>query len=154
ALPGGASSHSQMRDLDDATIEQPLELRSMSMTALIRSTCLVVAAVTVSCSSSSPSAPVDVNQHGLDFTAFDSAMNAGLAAHGLAGASVVIVQKDSGMVYLKGYGAYDRNRVYLLASASKILSVGVAMRLADQQVLSIDAPIGTYVSSTWGDDKS
>ena len=103
------------------------------------------------CSTASTEPP---NQSGFDFTAFDSAMNAGLAAEGLEGATVAIVHKDSGIVHLKGYGAYDEDRVFLLASASKIISVGVLMRLADQHVIDIDAPIGSYVSDVWGDKKA
>jgi CubicO group peptidase (beta-lactamase class C family) len=125
------------------------------MTSLVAFMCLGASGLAAACGSDSPSAPEEVvNQHGLDFTAFDSVMTADLAANGLAGATAVIVQRDSGMVYLKGYGSYDRNRVFLLASASKILSVGVAMRLADQHLLDIDAPIGTYVGGAWSVDKS
>jgi CubicO group peptidase (beta-lactamase class C family) len=116
---------------------------------------LALIGIAAACSDASPSAPdVPVNSAGLDFTAFDSAMSATLAAQGLAGASVVVVQKDSGIVHLAGYGSYDKNRLYLLASASKILSVGVLMRLADQHVIDIDAPIGTYVGGLWGSDKA
>jgi CubicO group peptidase (beta-lactamase class C family) len=117
--------------------------------------CFALVAMDAACSSASPTEPVEVvNPSGLDFTAFDSTMNATLAAQGLAGATVVIVQKDSGIVHLAGYGAYDKDRLFLLASASKIVSVGVIMRLADQHVLDIDAPVGTYVGSQWGDDKA
>lgn len=106
------------------------------------------------CSSSSSGPDEQPIRHGLDFTAFDSAMNAALTAEGLEGATVVVVQKDSGIVYVKGYGAYDKDRVFLLASASKIISVGVLMRLADQGVLNLDAPIGRYVGGAWGDEKA
>ena len=108
----------------------------------------------LACSSSSSAPDEPPVQHGLDFTAFDSAMNAGITAEGLEGATVVVVQKDSGIVYVKGYGAYDKDRVFLLASASKIISVGVLMRLADEHLLNLDAPIGTYVGGAWGDEKA
>ncbi|MBX6332195.1 MAG: beta-lactamase family protein [Gemmatimonadaceae bacterium] len=113
-------------------------------------------ALLAACGSSSPSGPVDTpdNPYNLDFTAFDSAMNAGLAANHLAGATVVVVHRDSGMVYLRGYGAFQKDRLFLLASASKILSVGVIMRLADQHVLDLDAPVGNYVGSRWGTEKA
>jgi CubicO group peptidase (beta-lactamase class C family) len=122
---------------------------------LLISAGLALIGVAAACSDSSPSAPdAPVNPSGLDFTAFDSAMSTTLAAQGLAGASVVVVQKDSGIVHLAGYGSYDKNRLYLLASASKILSVGVLMRLADQHVIDIDAPVGTYVGALWGSKKA
>lgn len=101
----------------------------------------------------SPEPSQPTNPFGLDFTSFDSALTATLAAEGLRGATAVVVHRDSGMVYLRGYGAYDADRLFLLASASKILSVGVLMRLADQGQLDMDAPIGTYVSGPWGDEK-
>jgi CubicO group peptidase (beta-lactamase class C family) len=126
----------------------------MDTRATVRAVAAIVLAVGCS-NSTEPSAPGDTgNQHGLVFAAFDSAMEAGLTAKGLAGATAVIVQKDSGIVYVKGYGAYDKNRIFLLASASKVLSVGVLMRLADQGALNVDAPIGTYVGSQWGSAKS
>jgi CubicO group peptidase (beta-lactamase class C family) len=109
------------------------------------------------CSSTTPSEPIavtPVNPSGLDFTAFDSTVNAAVKANGLAGATAVIVQKDSGVVHIAGYGAFDKDRAFLLASASKILSVGVLMRLADQHMVDINAPIGKYVGSTWGQDKA
>jgi len=110
--------------------------------------------IAAACSDASPTAPEEpVNPSGLDFTAFDSVMSSTLAAQGLAGASVVVVQKDSGIVHLAGYGSYDKNRLYLLASASKILSVGVLMRLADQHLVDIDAPVGNYVGASWGSKK-
>ena len=112
----------------------------------------VVISVVAACSSST--SPPPSNQHGFDFTAFDSVLSAGLAAEGLAGATVAIVHEDSGIVHVKGYGAYDKDRVFLLASASKIISVGVLMRLADQNVIEVDAPIGTYVGDVWGSRKA
>jgi CubicO group peptidase (beta-lactamase class C family) len=112
---------------------------------------------TTAAACSDTSAPSDTgavtNPLSLDFSAFDSAMGANLDANGLPGATVVVVQKDSGIVYARGYGAYDKNRLFLLASASKVLSVGAIMRLADAGRLDIDAPISTYVGSAWGNAK-
>jgi CubicO group peptidase (beta-lactamase class C family) len=82
----------------------------------------------------------------LDFGAFDSMMNDFIAGHGLKGASAVIVDKERGQVHLAGYGEYAKDRNYLIMSCSKILSVGIMMRLADQHVLNIDGSIGDYVS--------
>src|SRR5262245_19484816 len=87
-----------------------------------------------------------------DFSAFDAAMSEFIAAHSLRGASAVIVDKDKGLVHTAGYGEFGPERSYLIMSASKILSVGVLMRLADQGLIDIDAPIGDYVS-TWGNGK-
>ena len=93
----------------------------------------------------------------LDFTAFDQALDAAIARYNAAnpgspqiqGASAVVVHRDHGILHSKGYGTYAADRLYLIASSSKILSVGVAMRLADQGMLQIDAPIGMYLNA-WG----
>lgn len=87
-----------------------------------------------------------------NFTAFDAAVQKFVADHGLRGASAAIVEKDRGIVHTAGYGEFAVDRTYLIMSSSKILSVGVLMRLVDQGLLDIDAPIGTYVSG-WGTGK-
>src|SRR5689334_8933923 len=85
----------------------------------------------------------------LDFTEYDTAISAFLADHGIKGASGVVVHKDYGQMHVQGYGEYAADRLYLVASSSKVVSVGVLMRLADEGKLDIDAPIGQYLS-TWG----
>jgi CubicO group peptidase (beta-lactamase class C family) len=87
------------------------------------------------------------NGSGLDFSAYDAAVSAFLTERQLAGASGVVVHKDLGIVHVKGYGEYAADRVYLVASSSKMVSVGILMTLADEGKLDIDAPIGDYLSS-------
>src|SRR5690606_23290377 len=70
------------------------------------------------------------------------------------GAAAVVVHRDAGIVHVQGYGKFDEDRLFLIASSSKPLSVGVLMRLADQGLLDIDAPIGTYVGDMWGNEKA
>ena len=84
-----------------------------------------------------------------DFTEYDAAISAFLADHGIKGASGVVVHKDYGQIHVQGYGEYAADRLYLVASSSKVVSVGVLMRLADEGKIDIDAPIGQYLS-TWG----
>lgn len=84
-----------------------------------------------------------------DFSKYDAAVSKFLEDHGLKGASGVVVHKDLGLVHSMGYGDYEADRLYLVASSSKMVSVGVLMRLADQGVLDVDAPIGNYLSA-WG----
>jgi CubicO group peptidase (beta-lactamase class C family) len=84
----------------------------------------------------------------LDFAKFDAAVEAFLTQNGLKGASAVVVHKDLGIVHTSGYGAYPADRKYLVASSSKIVSVGVLMRLADQGLLDIDAPISKYLGAS------
>lgn len=85
----------------------------------------------------------------LDFTAFDTALSKFLVDNGLQGASAVIVHRDWGIVHTMGYGSFAPDRIYLIASSSKELSVGILMRLADQGKVDINAPIGNYVNA-WG----
>ena len=88
-----------------------------------------------------------------EFDAFDEIVASFVEAEGLEGASAVVVSRESGEVHVQGYGAFDAGRVYLVASSSKILSVGVLMRLADEGLLDIDEPIGTYVEKAFGAGK-
>src|SRR4051812_31691914 len=76
----------------------------------------------------------------LDFGGFDAAVDSFVAAKGLPGASGVVVHRDCGVVHARGFGAYPADRVYLVGSASKVVTVGVLMRLADAGALDLDAP--------------
>jgi CubicO group peptidase (beta-lactamase class C family) len=64
-----------------------------------------------------------------------------------------VVHRDSGVVHTAGYGEYAPDRIYLVMSSSKIVSVGVLMRLADEGLLDLDAPIGDIVPS-WSEGKA
>ena len=102
-------------------------------------------------------AAVDADSGGsaakLDFTAFDAAIQKFIEDNGLRGASAVVVQSDSGVVHAKGYGEFAADRLYLIASSSKVISVGVLMRLVDAGKLDLDMPISKYLGD-WGDYKS
>ena len=79
----------------------------------------------------------------LDFSAFDTALEAFLLENELEGANVVIVHRDWGVVHQRAFGSFTLDRISLLASASKILSVGVIMRLHDEGVL-LNLETGEY----------
>lgn len=83
----------------------------------------------------------------LDFTAFDEAVEQYLVDNSLEGATAVIVHRDWGVMHESGYGAFDVNRISLVASSSKMVSVGILMRLADQGDIDIDGPIGEYLGA-------
>jgi CubicO group peptidase (beta-lactamase class C family) len=110
-----------------------------------RRSCLAALVLLSACGSSSPD-----GGPALDFSAFDQAIEGFVTAQGLQGATAVVVQRDRGIVHLKGYGAFAPDRLSLIASSSKVLSAGVLLRLADQKLLDLDAPIGTVVSGRWG----
>jgi CubicO group peptidase (beta-lactamase class C family) len=82
----------------------------------------------------------------LDFSEFDSAVGRFVHARGLKGASAVLVHARCGIVHIAGYGEYAADRSYLVGSSSKIVSAGILMRLADEGLVDLDAPIGQYLS--------
>src|SRR5690606_23460172 len=56
-------------------------------------------------------------------------------------------------VHLKALGDFEPDRISLIASASKVMSVGVVMRLADQGLLDVDTPASEYLGD-WGEYKT
>lgn len=122
-----------------------MSLRSLGLFAI-----LGFAASACSGSDSTPaSGQAGINAADLDFSKYDAAVSAFLTQHGLTGASGVVVHKDLGIVHTKGYGDFAADRLYLVASSSKMLSVGILMKLVDEGKLDVDAPIGNYLSA-WG----
>lgn len=81
------------------------------------------------------------------FAEFDRKVESFIRANGLSGATAVVVHRDRGVLHTRGYGAFDVGRISVLASSSKILSAGVLMRLSDQGLLDLDAPISDYLSA-------
>jgi CubicO group peptidase (beta-lactamase class C family) len=100
---------------------------------------------------------------GLDFKSFDDALQNAITSYNateggqklpILGASAVVVHKDLGAVHSKGFGQFAADRLYLIASSSKILSVCVLKRLEDQGKVDFSAPISKYLGTTWGDHKA
>lgn len=98
-------------------------------------------------------AAVDAAPPMVDFEAFDEAVEAFIATNKLKGASAVVVHRDHGVLHERGYGEFAKERIYLVASCSKIVSVGVLMRLADQGLVDFDQPMSKYLSA-WGNFKN
>jgi len=61
------------------------------------------------------------------------------------GVGIAIVQRDRGIVYQQSFGGFTDDRVYLLASSSKMITAGVLLRLADQGLLDLDRPVAEFV---------
>jgi CubicO group peptidase (beta-lactamase class C family) len=113
-------------------------------------TFLFVLAFSPACGSGDSDSPGDDGRcAAIDFEPFDATIAHFVDSHSLKGASSVVVQKDCGVVHAAGYGAYAADRVYLVGSSSKVVSAGILVRLADQGLLDLDAPICQYVSA-WG----
>lgn len=80
-----------------------------------------------------------------DLSAVEPIVEAFVAQHGLNGAGLVVVEKDDGIVSEQYWGDFGTDRVSLVASASKMVTAGVLVRLADQGELDLDRPIAEYV---------
>lgn len=115
---------------------------------------LSLGAASLACSRPSGPAPQQPGPTDPHYAALDSAIERALAEQGLAGAVAAVVQRDRGIVHLRGYGRFRSDRVFLLASASKPISAGVIMRLADRGTLDADAPLDSLLSGAWGAGKA
>ena len=80
-----------------------------------------------------------------DFSAVEPIIDAFIAEHDLNGAGLVVVREDEGIVGEQYFGDVDADRVSLVASASKMVTAGVLVRLADEGQLDLDQPIAEYV---------
>jgi CubicO group peptidase (beta-lactamase class C family) len=65
----------------------------------------------------------------------------------------IVVHPDGGVVHARGYGDLAPERRFLLGGASMVISAGVLMRLVEQGLLSLDAPIAGALSA-WGEHKA
>ena len=81
-----------------------------------------------------------------DFAAVASEVQAFVDAKPtIDGVGLAIVQRDRGVVFQQSFGAFTDDRVYLLASSSKMITAGVLMRLADQGLLDLDRSVADVV---------
>jgi CubicO group peptidase (beta-lactamase class C family) len=83
-----------------------------------------------------------------DFTELDLTIDDFVADRGLEGAGFVVVDRDDGVVHEHYAGTFSADRVSLVASSSKAVSAGVLMRLHEDGMLDIDAPVADVVG--WG----
>ncbi|NND73804.1 MAG: beta-lactamase family protein [Ilumatobacter sp.] len=83
-----------------------------------------------------------------DFTAVAPVVEAFVDERGLNGAGLIIVDRDDGVVYEEQWGEFTPDRISLIASSSKMITAGVLLRLHDDGLLDIDAPIADVVE--WG----
>ena len=76
-----------------------------------------------------------------DFSEVGALMEQFVADNDLNGAGVVVVDADDGVVFEDYVGDLAADRPSLIASASKMLSAGVLLHLADEGLLEMDTPI-------------
>ncbi|MDQ2679369.1 MAG: beta-lactamase family protein [Actinomycetota bacterium] len=94
----------------------------------------------------STTAPAVLLSDEADFAAVAATMDAFVAEHALNGAGLVIVDRDEGIVDEHYVGEeFGPDHLSLIASSSKMITAGVLMRLHDQGVLDVDAPVAEAV---------
>jgi len=87
-----------------------------------------------------------------DFSVFEREVEAFLAeTDGVDGAGAIVVHRDDGVVFHRGFGTYPEDRISLIASSSKMVSAGVLLRLQDQGLLDMNEAIVEAVGD-WGDN--
>lgn len=80
-----------------------------------------------------------------DFAAVAGEVQSFVDQRPIDGVGIAIVQRDRGVVFQQSFGAFTDDRVYLLASSSKMITAGVLLRLADQGLLDLDRPVTEVV---------
>ena len=83
-----------------------------------------------------------------DFSAVGPIVDAFVAEQGLNGAGLIVVDQEDGVVHEEYWGEFDADRISMIASSSKMISASVLMRLDDDGVLDVDAPVAEVVE--WG----
>ncbi len=83
-----------------------------------------------------------------DFSAIGPIVDAFVAEQGLNGAGLIVVDREDGVVHEEYWGEFRADRISLIASSSKMISASVLLRLDDDGVLDIDAPVADVVD--WG----
>jgi len=86
---------------------------------------------------------------GRDFTDVDALLDELVTANELNGAGLVVVDRDDGIVHESYIGEFAADRVSLIASSSKMITAGVLLRLADDGLIDLDAPVADAVE--WGE---
>ena len=84
---------------------------------------------------------VPVASREYDFSAIEPLVSDFVAAEGLNGAGLIIVDANDGVVHEEYWGEFGADRISLVASSSKMITAGVLLRLQDDGLLDINAPI-------------
>jgi len=83
-----------------------------------------------------------------DFSAIGPIVDAFVAEQGLNGAGLIVVDQEDGVVHEEYWGEFGADRISMIASSSKMISAAVLMRLDDDGLLDVDAPVADVVE--WG----
>ncbi len=83
-----------------------------------------------------------------DFSALSPVVRDFVDERGLNGAGLIIVHRDHGVIHEEHWGEFSPDRISLIASSSKMITAGVLLRLHDDGLLDIDAPVADVAD--WG----
>jgi CubicO group peptidase (beta-lactamase class C family) len=131
-------------DSGDAATAPSAGAGSTSMVTASTGTSSTVAPAT---STTAPTAPTTLSLD-YDFSAVSPIVGSFVDERGLNGAGLIVVDREDGVVYEEYWGEFDADRISLIASSSKMISAGVLLRLQDQGLLDINAPVAEAVE--WG----
>lgn len=108
----------------------------------------LVALLVAACGDSGSSSPGE--PRAFDFSAFEAEVDAFLADTAqVDGVGAIIVHRDEGVIFRRGFGNYAEDRISMIASSSKMVTAGVLMALQDQGLLDVDVPIVQQLGD-WG----
>lgn len=86
-----------------------------------------------------------------DFSAFEDEVLSFIAeTDEVDGVGAIIVHRDEGVVFKRGFGNYAEDRISLVASSSKMITAGVLLRLQDDGILDMEVPIVEQLGD-WGE---
>lgn len=75
------------------------------------------------------------------FSAITDEVQAFVDEKGLEGAGLIIVHGDEGVLYHEHFGDFTEDRISLIASSSKMIAAGVLLKLQEDGMLDINAPV-------------
>jgi len=110
---------------------------------------LIAALLIAACGDDDGGSSIDTTMPQYDFTAFDAEVETFMAESDLEGVGAILVHREHGVIHQRSYGSFTDDRVYLIASSSKMVTAGVLMHLDDQGLLDVDEPITDVVG--WGE---
>lgn len=87
---------------------------------------------------------------GRDFAPVTAAVEEFVDSSELAGAGLIVVHADEGVIYHEHFGEFTEDRISMVASSSKMIAAGVLMKLHEEGALDVDAPLANLLP--WAED--
>lgn len=136
-----ASCSSDASDDSAQSSEAADETTTVPTTELATSTTEATIADTEPGNADSDAASEDTEPSDAPFDEITDVVQAFVDAKGLEGAGLVIVGVEEGIVYEEYFGSFSADRISLVASSSKMISAGVLLKLQEDGLLDMDAPV-------------